>query len=96
MTVLLVLSLSQAEKFNPEKFGQEMQPEMDKLSKHYTESVRMCKLCIKKAHKYQETMRDDEQAIATLNNYIRKLDMYCGPLTSASKTVMNANKTKVD
>lgn len=92
IAVLLLTSLN-AEKFDPATFGQEIQPEMDKLSKHYAESVRMCKLCIKKAHKYQETMSDDEEGRAVLDSYIRKLDIYCGPLTSAGNAIVD-NKTK--
>lgn len=41
------------------------------------EQVRMCTLYTKKIAKYKETMRDDELAQATLNNYVRLQTKYC-------------------
>jgi hypothetical protein len=41
------------------------------------EQVRMCTLYTKKIEKYKETMRDDELAQATLNNYVRLQTKYC-------------------
>lgn len=41
------------------------------------EQARMCTLYTDKIKKYKETMRDDELAQATLNNYIRLQTKYC-------------------
>ena len=41
------------------------------------EQARMCIVYTKKIAKYKETMRDDELAQATLNNYIRLQTKYC-------------------
>ena len=41
------------------------------------EQARMCTLYTDKIKKYKETMRDDELAQATLNNYVRLQTKYC-------------------
>jgi len=41
------------------------------------EQARMCTLYTDKIKKYKETMRDDELAQATLNNYVRFQEKYC-------------------
>ena len=41
------------------------------------EQARMCTVYTKKIAKYKETMRDDELAQATLNNYVRLQTKYC-------------------
>jgi len=41
------------------------------------EQARMCEVYTEKIKKYKETMRDDELAQATLNNYIRLQTKYC-------------------
>jgi len=41
------------------------------------EQSRMCTLYTDKIKKYKETMRDDELAQATLNNYVRLQTKYC-------------------
>ena len=41
------------------------------------EQARMCTLYTDKIKKYKETMRDDELAQATLNNYVRLQGKYC-------------------
>ena len=41
------------------------------------EQVRMCEVYTEKIKKYKETMRDDELAQATLNNYVRLQTKFC-------------------
>ena len=41
------------------------------------EQERLCTLYTKKIAKYKETMRNDELAQATLNNYVRLQTKYC-------------------
>jgi len=41
------------------------------------EQARLCTVYTKKIEKYKETMRDDELAQATLNNYVRLQTKYC-------------------
>jgi hypothetical protein len=41
------------------------------------EQARLCTVYTKKIEKYKETMRDDELAQATLNNYARLQTKYC-------------------
>ena len=41
------------------------------------EAQRLCKVYKIKVKHYKETMRDDEMAQATLNNYIRLQTKYC-------------------
>jgi hypothetical protein len=49
--------------------------EADKAQK--AEAERLCKIYTEKAEKYKESMRDDEMAQATLDNYIRIRDNNC-------------------
>ncbi len=78
----LTLTMAQAEKFDPD-IWQSMKDDTSKLSDNYVATVAMCKLCIRKATQYKEDMRDDKLAEATLNNYLRKIKIYCGPIISA-------------
>ena len=41
------------------------------------EQARLCSVYTDKIKKYKETMRDDELAQATLNNYVRLQTKYC-------------------
>ena len=41
------------------------------------EQARLCTVYTKKIEKYKKTMRDDELAQATLNNYVRLQTKYC-------------------
>ena len=42
------------------------------------EAARLCKIYTIKTEKYKETMRDDDLAKATLKNYVRVENKYCG------------------
>jgi len=44
------------------------------------ENKRLCKTFIKKAHKYEKTMRDDSLAETTLRVYKKRITSYCGTL----------------
>lgn len=77
LMLAMLTSLTMAEQFDA---GMQVQEDMAKA-----EDTRMCKLCIAKAKKYNENMRDDELAKATLDNYKRRIKMHCGHLTSAKK-----------
>lgn len=46
------------------------------------EAARLCKIYEAKTQKYKETMRDDDFAKATLKNYVRIEDKYCGQIHS--------------
>jgi hypothetical protein len=46
------------------------------------ENKRLCKAYIKKAHSYQETMRSDKLALATLDVYKDKVVTHCGAVTA--------------
>jgi len=50
------------------------------------EQARLCTVYTKKIKTYKETMRDDELAQATLNNYVRLQSKYCNQV--------EANNTK--
>ena len=44
------------------------------------EAARLCKIYTTKTEKYKETMRSDDLAKATLNNYVRIENKYCGKI----------------
>ncbi|MBA1420800.1 MAG: hypothetical protein FAF03_08105 [Epsilonproteobacteria bacterium] len=59
-------------------FFNEAQVEQEKAQK--AEAARLCKIYTEKTEKYKETMRDDELAQATLKNYVRVENKYCGKI----------------
>lgn len=83
MIATMALTTTQAKKFDPSVWEAELAVETKKLSDAYTESVKMCKICAKKALEHQETMKGDPESLRQLEEYQRKLSKYCGPLTSA-------------
>lgn len=52
-----------------------------------SEDIRLCKVFIKKAHTYKDTMRSDKLAQATLDSYKGRVVSHCGAV--ASKQPMN-------
>jgi len=46
------------------------------------EAARLCKIYTDKTEKYKKTMRNDEFAQATLENYVRVENIYCGKIHS--------------
>ena len=56
-------------------FFNEAQVEQEKAQK--AEAQRLCKIYTEKTEKYEATMRNDEFAKATLNNYVRLETKYC-------------------
>lgn len=69
---LLVL----ASTFAMSGFFNEAQVEEEKAQK--AEAARLCKIYTEKTEKYKETMRNDDLAKATLKNYVRVENKYCG------------------
>ena len=59
-------------------FFNEAQVEQEKAQK--AEAARLCKIYTEKTEKYKETMRDDDLAKATLKNYVRVENKYCGKI----------------
>lgn len=66
------------------------------------ENKRLCKAYIKKAHSYQETMRSDALAQATLDVYKDKVVAHCGAVTAkqpmdpfAAKFVLKSVEDKI-
>jgi hypothetical protein len=57
------------------------------------ENKRLCKVFIKKAHSYKETMRSDELAQATLDSYKDRVVTHCGAVTA--KQPMNPFAAKI-
>jgi len=47
-----------------------------------SENKRLCKVFIEKAHTYQDTMRSDELAKATLDSYKDRVVTYCGAVSA--------------
>ena len=85
LILLLTISLTHAEKFDPAKWQAELKANQEKLIASYVENARMCKICTTKALKYELNMRDDELAKATLHNYRRRLHLYCDPILDSQK-----------
>ena len=61
-------------------FFNDAQVEQEKEQK--AEAARLCKIYTAKTEKYKETMRDDDLAKATLKNYVRVENKYCGKIHS--------------
>lgn len=51
------------------------------------EDKRLCKVYIKKAHKYKETMRSDEFAQATFNSYKDRIVSHCGAVNKKAQNM---------
>ena len=49
------------------------------------EDLRLCKVFIKKAHKYQDTMDNSELAQVTLETYKERVVSYCGTAVASAK-----------
>lgn len=58
-----------------------------------SENKRLCKVFIEKAHTYQDTMRSDELAKATLDSYKEKVVAHCGAVSA--KQPMNPFAAKI-
>ena len=74
MKKLILLALVST--FAMSGFFNEAQVEQEKAQKE--EAARLCKIYTEKTEKYKETMRNDEFAQATLKNYVRIENKYCG------------------
>ena len=74
MKKLILLALVST--FAMSGFFNEAQVEKEKAQK--AEAERLCKIYTEKTEKYKATMRDDEFAKATLDNYVRVENKYCG------------------
>jgi hypothetical protein len=61
-------------------FFNEAQVKQEKEQK--AEAARLCKIYTTKTEKYKETMRNDDLAKATLKNYVRIENKYCGKIHS--------------
>jgi hypothetical protein len=59
-----------------------------------TEDKRLCKVFIKKAHSYKETMRSDKLAQATLDSYKNRVVTHCSAV-ALKKQPMNPFITKI-
>ena len=59
-------------------FFNEAQVKQEKEQK--AEAARLCKIYTEKTEKYKETMRSDDLAKATLKNYVRVENKYCGKI----------------
>ena len=78
MKKILLLALLSSFIFADSMMGGWNNSEEDAAAKtQKEEQARMCTLYTKKIAKYKETMRDDELAQATLNNYVRLQTKYC-------------------
>ena len=73
MKKLILLTLVST--FAMSGFFNKAQVEQEKVQKE--EAARLCKIYTEKTEKYKATMRDDEFARATLNNYVRVENKYC-------------------
>jgi hypothetical protein len=69
----LIIAITLTSAFAINGFTQE--GEVDKAQQ--AEAERLCKIYTEKAEKYKASMRDDEMAQATLDNYIRIRDINC-------------------
>jgi hypothetical protein len=74
MKKLILLALVST--FAMSGFFNEAQVEQEKAQKE--EAARLCKIYTEKTEKYKATMRNDEFAQATLKNYVRVENKYCG------------------
>lgn len=70
----LVSTFAMSGFFNDEQIQQEKEQK--------AEAERLCKIYTAKTEKYKETMRDDDLAKATLQNYVRVENKYCGKIHS--------------
>ena len=68
-----------------------------------SENKRLCKVFIEKAHTYQDTMRSDELAKATLDSYKDKVVAHCGAVSAkqpmnpfAAKFVLKNVEAKIN
>lgn len=71
LTLLVLVST-----FAMSGFFNEAQVEQEKAQK--AEAARLCKIYQGKTEKYKANMRNDEFAQATLKNYVRVENKYCG------------------
>ena len=65
----LVSTFAMSGFFNDEQLAQEKEQK--------AEAARLCKIYTEKTEKYKASMRNDEFAQATLNNYVRIENKYC-------------------
>ncbi len=56
--------------------------QIKKEKEQKAEAARLCKIYTAKTQKYKETMRNDDLAKATLQNYVRVENKYCGKIHS--------------
>ena len=78
MKKLILLALVST--FAMSGFFNEAQVEQEKAQK--MEAARLCEIYQGKTEKYKATMRDDDFAKATLKNYVRVENKYCGKIHS--------------
>jgi len=71
-----IILLALVSTFAMSGFFNEAQVKQEKEQK--AEAARLCKIYTTKTEKYKETMRDDDLARATLKNYVRVENKYCG------------------
>ena len=71
LTLLVLVST-----FAMSGFFNDAQVEQEKAQKE--EAARLCKIYTEKTENYKATMRNDEFAQATLKNYVRVENKYCG------------------
>ncbi|HFU77110.1 MAG TPA: hypothetical protein ENL00_04870 [Nitratifractor sp.] len=74
MKKLIILALVST--FAMSGFFNDAQIKQEKEQK--AEAARLCKIYTAKTEKYKETMRNDDLAKATLKNYVRVENKYCG------------------
>jgi len=74
MKKLIILALVST--FAMSGFFNEAQVKEEQVQK--AEAARLCKIYTAKTEKYKETMRNDDLAKATLKNYVRVENKYCG------------------
>jgi hypothetical protein len=70
-----VILLALVSTFAMSGFFNDAQVEQEKAQKD--EASRLCKIYTEKTETYKATMRDDQFAKATLNNYVRLESKYC-------------------
>jgi len=70
-----IILLALVSTFAMSGFFNDAQVEQEKAQKD--EASRLCKIYTAKTEKYKATMRDDQFAKATLNNYVRLETKYC-------------------
>jgi len=68
-----------------------------KSFKTENEDKRLCKVFIKKAHNYKDTMREDKFSKATLDSYKQRVVSHCSTVAASSKmrSILTSTNSKV-